>query len=81
MACALPKSSSAASGSAGDVLPPSESWVPSTLREEDNQDLVEHSLLPEKVILGWKCCCGEDIPTEDRMEKVVFQSFYEKGFA
>ena len=43
--------------------------------------MVERGLLPEKVISGWKCCFGEDFPTEDQMETVVFRSFYEKGFA
>ena len=60
---------------------PSEAWVPSTLWEEDIQDLVERGLLPEKAISGWRCYYGEDFPTEDQTETVVFRSFYEKGFA
>jgi hypothetical protein len=37
-------------------------------------------LIPEKAIYGWKCCYGQEFPTEDRTETVVLQSFYEKGF-
>ena len=42
--------------------------------------MVECDVLPEKQISGWICCYGEEFPTEDRTETVVFRSFYKKGF-
>jgi hypothetical protein len=46
--------------------PPSESWLPSTLTEENLQDMEERETLPVKAISGWKCCLGQEIPSEDR---------------
>ena len=43
--------------------------------------MVECGILPEKQISGWRCCYGEEFPSEDTTEMVVFKSFYEKGFA
>jgi len=43
--------------------------------------MVECGVLPEKQISGWRCCFGEEFPSEDTTETVVFKSFYEKGFA
>ena len=42
--------------------------------------MVECGILPEKAISRWRCCLGEEFPSEDRTKIVVFQSFYEKGF-
>ena len=43
--------------------------------------MVEHRILSEKQISGWRCCYGEEFPSEDTNQTVVFKSFYEKGFA
>jgi hypothetical protein len=43
--------------------------------------MVEHGILPEKQISGWRCCYGEEFPSDDTDRTVVFKSFYEKGFA
>ena len=43
--------------------------------------MVEHGILPEKQISRWRCCYGEEFPSEDTDQTVVFKSFYEKGFA
>ena len=42
---------------------------------------MERGILPDKAISGWRCCLGEEFPSKDRTKIVVFQSFYEKGFA
>jgi hypothetical protein len=55
--------------------PPDESWVPRTLTEEELEDMEARGLLPEKAISGRKCCYGQEFPSEDRTEMIVFQSF------
>ena len=58
-----------------------ESWLQSPVQESDIQDMVKRGILSEKQISWWKCGLGEEFPTEDRTKLVVFESFYEKGFA
>ena len=79
MAASPSTSASSTSGSSGEALPLSSSKC--SLQESDIQDLVERGMLPEKQISGWRCCYGEDFPSEDTNQAVVFKSFYEKGFA
>ena len=43
--------------------------------------MVERGIFPEKQISGWRCCYGEEFPSKDTDQTVVFKSFYEKGFA
>jgi hypothetical protein len=49
--------------------------VPRTLTEEELEDMEARGLLPEKAISGRKCCYGQEFPSEDRTEMIVFQSF------
>ena len=39
---------------------------------------MERDLLLEKQISRWRCCYGEEFPSEDMNQAVVFKSFYEK---
>ena len=41
--------------------------------------MVERGILPEKQISEWRCCFGEEFPSEDTDQTVVFKSFYKKG--
>jgi hypothetical protein len=43
--------------------------------------MVERGVLPEKQISAWQCCYGEEFPSKDMDQTVMFKSFYEKGFA
>ena len=65
MAASPSASASSTSGSSGEAPPPSSSWQKCSLQESDIQDLVEHSLLLEKKISGWRCYYGEEFPSED----------------
>jgi hypothetical protein len=59
--------------------PPNVAWAPSTLTEDDLLEMEVRGLLSERAISGWKCFHGQEFPTEDWIEMVVFWSFYEKG--
>ena len=81
MAATPTASSSSTSGSTGDAPPPTLLWQRCTLQESDIQDMVERGILPEKQISRWRCCFGEEFPSEDPDQTVMFESFYKKGFA
>jgi hypothetical protein len=55
-------------------------WVPSTMTEAKIQALVDSGLLRPKAEVQWKVPTGEEFPTEDVREQVVFASFFERGF-
>jgi hypothetical protein len=55
-------------------------WVLSTMSEAKIQLLVDRGLLRPKAEVEWKAAVGEEFPTEDVKEKVVFASFFKRGF-
>jgi hypothetical protein len=42
--------------------------------------LVENHFLPDRLMLQWQPTAGEDIPTPNTKEIVVFSSFFQQGF-
>jgi hypothetical protein len=55
-------------------------WVRSTMTEAKIQALVDQGLLWSKTELEWRAAAGEEFPSEDVKEQVVFASFFERGF-
>jgi hypothetical protein len=55
-------------------------WVRSTMTEAKIQALVDRGLLRSKVEVEWRAAPGEEFPSEDVKELVVFASFFERGF-
>jgi hypothetical protein len=41
---------------------------------------VDWGLLPPKTEVEWRAAAGEEFPSEDVKEQVVFASFFERGF-
>jgi hypothetical protein len=59
---------------------PQEAWVRSTMTEDKIQALVDRVLLWPKTEVEWRAAAGEEFPSEDVKEQVVFASFFERGF-
>jgi hypothetical protein len=55
-------------------------WVRSTMIEAKIQALVDRGLLRPKAEVEWRAATGEQFPSEDVKEQVVFTSFFERGF-
>jgi hypothetical protein len=55
-------------------------WVRSTMTEAKIQALVDRGLLRPKAEVEWKVAVGEEFPTEDVKEQVIFASYFECGF-
>jgi hypothetical protein len=50
------------------------------MMEAKIQSLVDRGLLRPKAEVEWKAAVGEEFPTEDVKEQVVFASYFERGF-
>jgi hypothetical protein len=59
---------------------PQAAWVRSTMTEAKIQALVDRGLLRPKAEVEWRAAAGEQFPSEDVKEQVVFASFFEHGF-
>jgi hypothetical protein len=54
--------------------------VQSMMTEANIQALVDHGLLRPKAKVEWKAALGEEFPTEDVKELVIFASYFKRGF-
>jgi hypothetical protein len=55
-------------------------WVRSTMTKAKIQALVDRGLLRPKVEVEWMAAAGDEFPTEDVKDHVIFMSFFECGF-
>jgi hypothetical protein len=55
-------------------------WIRSTMTEAKIQALVDRGLLRLKAEVEWKATAGEEFPSEDVKEQVVFASFFKRCF-
>jgi hypothetical protein len=61
------------------ISDPQEAWVRSMMTEAKIQALVDRGLLRPKTEVEWRTAAGEEFPSEDVKEQVVFASFFERG--
>ena len=59
---------------------PSSSSEVSTVMEEDIKNLVVGGFLVPRELLGYRCALGQDMPTPDSSEIVVFIDFFRREF-
>jgi hypothetical protein len=50
------------------------------MTEAKIHELVDRRLLRPKVEVEWSAAAGEEFPSEDVKEQVLFASFFERGF-
>jgi hypothetical protein len=59
---------------------PQAAWVRSMMTEAKIQALVDRGLLRPKAEVEWRAAAGEQFPSADVKEQVVFACFFEHGF-
>jgi hypothetical protein len=59
---------------------PQAALIRSTMTEAKIQALVDRGLLRPKAEVGWRAAAGEQFPSKDVKEQVVFASFFERSF-
>jgi hypothetical protein len=59
---------------------PQAAWILLTMTEATIQALVDRRLLRSKMEVEWRVAAGEEFPSEDVKEQVVFASSFERGF-
>jgi hypothetical protein len=62
------------------ILDPQSAWVRLTMTEAKIQALVDRGLLRPKAEVEWRDAAGEQFPSEEVKEQIVFTSFFERGF-
>jgi hypothetical protein len=65
---------------AASISDPQTAWVRSTMTEAKIQAFVDRGLLRLKAEVEWRAVAGEQFPSEDVKEQVIFSSFFEHGF-
>jgi hypothetical protein len=76
----IPNPSSEMEAEAACIPDPQAAWVWSTMTEDKIQTLVDRGLLRPKTEVQWRAATGEEFPSEDVKEQVVFASFFERSF-
>ena len=56
-----------------------EEWVPSRIGEEELNRLVEASVLPDRITIGWRLALGEPFPMPYADKAVVFEDYFWRG--
>lgn len=65
----------------GEFLHPEDTWVPSTVMEEDLEEMVRGQIFLERAFIQWWLAVGESFPTPNTNEIVIFEHYFYHGFA